>query len=759
MPTLMETALLYQGFGLNIAPASSQTKYTVMPRWSGAMTRKLTERQLSANFANPNADGLCIFCGALSGNMEVIDFDQQARAFAAWSAKIEALYPNIVSQLVLERTQRGGLHVYYRTETVTRSCVLANGIDPATGVMNRLIETRAEGGLIICAPTPGYTLEQGSFASIPVIGDVMRSAMMDAARSLCEKPKEEPRHVPTINRRSDDDIGRVIDRAAAYLKRCPIAISGCSGHAVTMTVVRQVAYGFDLDDETALSLLNEWNATCQPPWSEKELRHKIKEAQTKPFNKPRGYLRDEDRREFELVEDTRVDLSMIMGKATSAATFKAATAETETSEATEEPVEPEDAGPGEFPSHLLEVGGFMGRVMAHNLATAHRKQPVLALAAAISLQAVLAGRKVRDHLGGRTNLYVIGVSNSGTGKDHARHINSHILAQTRLEGPEDIASDSGLVNALAKRPALLMQIDEFGKLFKTLANPSKSPHLYGIVGVLLKLFSSAGRTYQGKAYADIDQGCQIKQPNLVIYGTSVPSDFFESLTPESLKDGLVGRLLVFEGETKLRRSVPSLAPIPDEIKEHAIRWRDFNPSGGNLEQENPAPRIVPTNNDAEQVFCELENRCDDEQHERGDSWQGGIWARCAEKARRLALIHACSMALDLNAIEIDLEAARWACELSEYLTRRLIYLGGSHVSEGDFDAKQKRVLNKLRSLGGVMTASQYARSFQSFDIETRRRIMENLVVTGSIICRKSESTTKPKTIYTLPGSTKIVVDS
>jgi hypothetical protein len=36
--------------------------------------------------------------------------------------------------------------------------------------------------------------------------------------------------------------------------------------------------GFQLDDEQALQLLEEWNARCLPPWSEKELRHKIAQA-------------------------------------------------------------------------------------------------------------------------------------------------------------------------------------------------------------------------------------------------------------------------------------------------------------------------------------------------------------------------------------------------------------------------------------------------------------------------------------------------
>jgi hypothetical protein len=39
-----------------------------------------------------------------------------------------------------------------------------------------------------------------------------------------------------------------------------------------------------------MALLQEWNRSCQPPWSQAELDHKLREADTKEFGKPRGYL-------------------------------------------------------------------------------------------------------------------------------------------------------------------------------------------------------------------------------------------------------------------------------------------------------------------------------------------------------------------------------------------------------------------------------------------------------------------------------------
>jgi hypothetical protein len=48
--------------------------------------------------------------------------------------------------------------------------------------------------------------------------------------------------------------------------------------------------GFGLPPAEALPALMEWNAGCQPPWSEAELRHKLASAEKASHAKPRGHL-------------------------------------------------------------------------------------------------------------------------------------------------------------------------------------------------------------------------------------------------------------------------------------------------------------------------------------------------------------------------------------------------------------------------------------------------------------------------------------
>jgi RepB DNA-primase from phage plasmid len=67
-------------------------------------------------------------------------------------------------------------------------------------------------------------------------------------------------------------------RARRYLTALPPAIAGSHGDLHTFRVCCRLVRGFALDDREALALLQEWNARCQPPWTDRELEQKIASA-------------------------------------------------------------------------------------------------------------------------------------------------------------------------------------------------------------------------------------------------------------------------------------------------------------------------------------------------------------------------------------------------------------------------------------------------------------------------------------------------
>jgi len=82
------------------------------------------------------------------------------------------------------------------------------------------------------------------------------------------------------------------ERAAAYLERMPPAIAGSGGHSATFNAAAALVRGFALPEHDAWPILLAWNQThCQPPWTEGELRHKLRDAARS--TRPLGYLLDE----------------------------------------------------------------------------------------------------------------------------------------------------------------------------------------------------------------------------------------------------------------------------------------------------------------------------------------------------------------------------------------------------------------------------------------------------------------------------------
>jgi hypothetical protein len=83
-------------------------------------------------------------------------------------------------------------------------------------------------------------------------------------------------------------------RAAAYLEKCEPAVSGRRGHDKAFKAAVAIGPGFDLPPAVALDLLRRiYNPRCEPPWSEKELRHKVDDAYAKETR--RGWLLDATR--------------------------------------------------------------------------------------------------------------------------------------------------------------------------------------------------------------------------------------------------------------------------------------------------------------------------------------------------------------------------------------------------------------------------------------------------------------------------------
>jgi len=357
-----------------------------------------------------------------------------------------------------------------------------------------------------------------------------------------------------------------------------------------------------------------------------------------------------------------------------------------------------NADPGAIPEQLLGVPGFIDEVMTYTLATAPYPERTLAFCGALGLQALLAGRKVRDEADNRTNLYILGLANSGAGKDHPRKVNQKILLEAGLAEclGNSFASGEGIEDRLFVNPASLFQVDEVdGLLLKV--NQARDARHEQIVNILLQMYSSATSVYVMRAKAGKERTV-IDQPCLCVFGTAIPKHFYEAISPRMMTNGFLARMLILESQRRGQGREARVTPVPASIIETASWWSDFQPSAkaGNLSTWHPVPKLIEQTAEAASQLRSCREQADQEYsraEQRNDAVAMAIWARAYEKARRLALIYACSA--NHADPQINTDAARWACAFVDHQTRRMLFMAGCHASERDFDAKRKRMLDVL----------------------------------------------------------------
>jgi hypothetical protein len=397
------------------------------------------------------------------------------------------------------------------------------------------------------------------------------------------------------------------------------------------------------------------------------------------------------------------------------------------------PVVASPGDPGTFPEHLYDVPGFVNGVQEYINRTSHRLQPILALAASLSLQACIVGRRVADEINTRANLYSIGVAPSGGGKEAGRQAIKDILYKAgahQLLG-EGIASHAGLITSMSSQPSMLWLIDEIGRWIRSINQSGGSqPHLAGIVTNLLKLYSSAGSVFLGDSYADSEKRKTINQPNCCLYGTTVPESLYAGLTSESITDGFLSRVLIWEtpGERPRKRR-PGSKDLDPVILSYVREWLGNSTS---FQHVNPEIQTIPTTADALAILEDFEIACDESANSVGEPL-GTLWTRAGEKSRKLALLYACSNGLPGECIEIGEDAAVWAVAVSRWQTERLIYLCDRHVSDGAFDMRRKKVFRAIEAAGKVgLTQSELTRRTQSLAPRDRNEVLEALVESKEI---------------------------
>ena len=220
--------------GLSVIPVNLDK--TPCGPWKAQQFRRASLPEVVAKL-QAEAEAIALVCGAVSGNLEMIDFDLMGELYAAWAEIVQAEAPGLIERLVIERSQSEGWHVLYRCPELAipgNSRLALRGIEAPdaneieiAGKMYKpievdgryfavvtMIETRGEGGYFLCTPSPGYSLAQGRISLVTTITPAERAILIQAARSLNEwvNPKDIQGRVSKESSAGPEQPGEVYNR-------------------------------------------------------------------------------------------------------------------------------------------------------------------------------------------------------------------------------------------------------------------------------------------------------------------------------------------------------------------------------------------------------------------------------------------------------------------------------------------------------------------------------------------------------------------
>ncbi|WRH63827.1 MAG: DUF3987 domain-containing protein [Fuscovulum sp.] len=415
------------------------------------------------------------------------------------------------------------------------------------------------------------------------------------------------------------------------------------------------------------------------------------------------------------------------------------------------------------PSFSLAIpDGLVGDLTDYMLTTARRPQPLLSLGASLCAIGALMGRNYRTESNLRSNLYVVGIADSGSGKNHAREIINETFFEAGLAhhlGGNKIASGAGLLTALHRQPAILFQIDEFGMFLSAAADRKRSPrHITEILDNMTELYTAAGGIFLGAEYANRDgtnERRDINQPCLCVYGTTTPLHFWGALQGANVVDGSLARFLILPSDEDypeeniavgIRQAPPALIQGLQLIAAGGGGTKG-NLTGKTAGQNTAVnPTVVPMTEEARARFRQLSVELTEELRAAAGTAFTAILARIGENALKLALIVA--VGRDPARPEIEITAADWAITFVRHYAQRTMEAVERHVADTETEAHLKRLKEIIRASGAKgITKSEITRASQWLKSRDRDEILLTLIESGDITTGMRGSSTKQAMVY------------
>lgn len=396
----------------------------------------------------------------------------------------------------------------------------------------------------------------------------------------------------------------------------------------------------------------------------------------------------------------------------------------------------------EYPAYLLQPGGIVQQIAEWILQTAQKPQPILALAAAMSVVGTVLGRKVATSTGLRTNYYLVGVAGTSAGKDHARKcvkVLFQAAGMNDLLGGEELASGQALLSRAANHPVSLFQIDELGLMLKAVATKGAGPHLASIITNLMKLFSSAGTVYNGTEYADqkMKQRVDIAYPCVGLHGTTTPETLWPAMSSQDVVSGYLNRMiLMFVPDRRVPKQYVGIGQPPSDVIDWMKAARDMSNGIQGIDPANPIE--LPFAGLAGQIFRDFDDWVENHMEKVKAKGLAPLWGRAWEHAAKLALGMACArydaqqlkQVASGNGLEIDQTSAQWAVDFVKFTMAIQEEQVATRMGDSEFDRQAQEALRVIRKAGakGRTNAdmAESSRMFRALEPRQQDSVMDSL---------------------------------
>lgn len=393
--------------------------------------------------------------------------------------------------------------------------------------------------------------------------------------------------------------------------------------------------------------------------------------------------------------------------------------------------------PSAFPAHLLDAPGLVGQISRYIDSTAMYPLPDLALAASIAFCGALYGQRIRSETDARTNIYMVGLSPSGSGKDHARQVIARILAAAdwgeMLIG--EAASGAGLLKGIEDAKCVALGLwDEFGHILKHMTGANAPSHIREVSEIMTKMFSSANSHYLGKQYANRDAKnprVDLNQPCFSLYATTVPTRFFEALTSSEVLDGFLPRMLIIESQYyAIEPLLGKQKEVPESLIKKIQQIKNMPTSGIGSINFTPEPSTIAFEDEARTLYYEFNKSC--RIKAKDGSRYAAIYNRAPEHAIKLALVAH-------EGVTISERVMRWGIEMSTHCCSQLIKAVHDRLSDNAVEAD----VNKMFQVFATSACKWFNRTdlikkSQWLTAQRRNEILSHLVDAERIKVRESE---------------------